>query len=243
MVRAEQEVATDDGIVEQARTSLVRARETLGALVGAEAALDAVEPALGTPPPLDAALSEAQSHRTDVQLQKDRLQVARHSESLNYTDYLPYLAAVGQVFYQNPSTLTQPATGWQAQLVLTVPLYDGGLRYGLADERAALASEAQANLDGGLRQARAEVRVAFEAAMRAESGLSSARRAGRLAQQALELATIAYRAGATGNLEVIDAERRARDAATQVAVAEDALRQARLDLLAASGRFPAPDAK
>jgi outer membrane protein TolC len=243
MVRAEQEVATDDGIVEQARTSLVRAREALGALVGTETALDAVEPALGTPPPLDAALSEAAAHRTDVQLQKDRLHTARHSESLNYTDYLPYLSAIGQPFYQNPSTLTQPVTGWQAQLVLTVPLYDGGLRYGLADERAALTSEAQANLDGSLRQARSEVRTAFEAAMRAESGLAIARRAGRLAQQALELATIAYRAGATGNLEVIDAERRARDAAIQVAAAEDTLRQARLDLLAASGRFPAPDAK
>ena len=221
LVRAEQEVATDDSVVEQARTSLVRAREALGALVGTETALDAVEPALGTPPPLDAALSEAEAHRTDVQLYKDRLHAARHSESLNYADYLPYLAATGQVFYQDPSTLTKPATGWQAQLVLTVPLYDGGLRYGLADERAALASVAQANLGGSLRQARAEVRMAFEAARRAESGLAAARRAGRLAQQALELATIAYRAGATGNLEVIDAERRARDAATQVAVAED----------------------
>ena len=39
-------------------------------------------------------------------------------------------------------------------------------------------------------------------------------------------------------LEVIDSERAARDAETQAAVAEDAARQARLDLLAASGRFP-----
>jgi outer membrane protein TolC len=39
-------------------------------------------------------------------------------------------------------------------------------------------------------------------------------------------------------LEVIDAERQARDAETLAAVAEDAARQARLDMLAASGRFP-----
>ena len=38
--------------------------------------------------------------------------------------------------------------------------------------------------------------------------------------------------------EVIDAERQARDAETQAAIAEDTARQARLDLLAASGRFP-----
>jgi hypothetical protein len=38
--------------------------------------------------------------------------------------------------------------------------------------------------------------------------------------------------------EVIDAARQARDAETQAAVSEDAAREARLDLLAATGRFP-----
>jgi len=52
------------------------------------------------------------------------------------------------------------------------------------------------------------------------------------------LADRAYQAGATGNLEVIDAQRRARDAETDAAVAEDAVRQARLDLLSATGHFP-----
>jgi outer membrane protein TolC len=52
------------------------------------------------------------------------------------------------------------------------------------------------------------------------------------------MANLAYEAGASTNIEVIDAERRARDAATVVVIAEDASRQARLDLLAASGRFP-----
>lgn len=56
----------------------------------------------------------------------------------------------------------------------------------------------------------------------------------------MDLANVAYRAGATTNLEVIDAERRARDAQVQAVLAEDAARQARLDLLLASGSFPAP---
>jgi outer membrane protein TolC len=188
-------------------------------------------------------MSEAESRRTDVQAQKGRLQVAKHSESLNYTEYLPFLSAIAQPFYQNPPSLTVPLTGWQAQLVLSIPLYDGGLRYGRADERAVVSGEAQANLDGVLRQARSEVRTAFSGIVSAESSLASASRAARLAQQALDLAILAYRAGATGNLEVIDAERRSRDAAIQVAIAEDTLRQTRLDLLAASGRFPANDTK
>jgi outer membrane protein TolC len=238
MVRAEQEMATVQGVAETARTALVRAREALGVLIGAPGAVDAVEPSLAAAPPLARALGEAEERRRDVQALKQRLRAARHSESLNYADYLPYLVALFVPFYQDPPTLSTPLTGWQAQLALTLPLYDGGLRYGLADERAAATRAAEANLEGVLRQARSEVRTAFDAALRAESGLNAARRAARLADEALALATVAYHAGATSNLEVIDAERRARDAAIQVAMAEDTLRQAKLDLLAASGRFP-----
>ena len=60
----------------------------------------------------------------------------------------------------------------------------------------------------------------------------------KLAREALDLANRAYRAGATSNIEVIDAERRARDADTAAVIAEDNVRQARLDLLAAAGQFP-----
>ena len=238
VVRAEQELATDEGIVESSRTALVKAREALGLLVGTPTAVDAEEPSLATPPPLPQAENEAESRRTDVQLLRNRLHAAQHSESLNWTAYMPLLAAMAQPFYQNPPTLTFPLTGWQAQLLLTVPLYDGGLRYGQRDERAAMTMEARASLEGGLRQIRSEVRTAFDTAMRAEAGLATAQRAARLAAKALDLAAVAYRAGATSNLEMIDAERRSRDAAIQAAVAEDVLRQARLDLLAASGRFP-----
>jgi len=80
--------------------------------------------------------------------------------------------------------------------------------------------------------------VAFEEMRRQDIALDQANQSAAFAQKALDLANLAYRAGATTNLEVIDAERQARDAETQAAIAEDASREARLDLLAASGRFP-----
>ena len=58
------------------------------------------------------------------------------------------------------------------------------------------------------------------------------------AQQVVNITNISFRAGAATNIEVIDAERRARDADTAVASAEDTLRRARLELLTALGRFP-----
>ena len=150
----------------------------------------------------------------------------------------PYLSAVGQPFFPEPPTALQPRFGWQAQLLLTLPIYDGGLRGGIAREREAMLAEARVNLEAGLRQAASDVRLAFESMLRADQALTAARDATRLAHRAEELATIAYRAGATSNIEVLDAARQARDAETAGAQAEDLARQARLDLLVSSGRFP-----
>ncbi len=72
----------------------------------------------------------------------------------------------------------------------------------------------------------------------AEAAYASAVNAARLAHAAVDLATTSYRAGATTNIEVIDAERVAHQADTAAALAEDQAGQARIDLLAASGRFP-----
>jgi outer membrane protein TolC len=238
-VRAEQELMSDQAQLESSFAAISRAREALGILVGDDGPLDVFDSiVLGDGPPLDTALSDIPTRRQDVVLSNARWKAAEQVRKDSYTDYLPFLLGSFEPFYQAPPTLTQPRTGWQAQLLLTVPFYDGGLRYGLADERAVLSAEAKTDYDTTVRQARSDVRVAFEEVRRAQASLEAATRAAGLARSALDLANVAYRAGATTNLEVVDAERRARDAETQAVVAEDSARQARLDLLAASGRFP-----
>lgn len=239
-VRASQERATAEAQVQTQLIALARAQEALGVLVGEQTAVDAADEApLPNLPNLPTALGEADK-RVDVVAQRDRTESARKAVRDSYTDYLPVLSAIGQPFYQNPATLTQPTTGWQAQLVLSIPLYDGGNRYGLKEERDALYAQQKTKVDAALRQARSEVRLAFESMQHADEALVQARDASKLATEALELAQLAYRSGATSNLEVIDAESRSRQAATAAVVAEDAARQARLELLAACGRFPAP---
>lgn len=236
-VRAAQERASSETKVQNQTIALVRAQEALGILLGENGPMDATDVALGAPPTLATALGEAES-RSDIVASKERVEYARKSVRDSYAEYLPILTGVAQPFYQNPATLTLPTTGWQAQLLLTLPLFDGGNRYGLEHERDALYDQAKSKLDSALRQARSEVRVGFEAVRRADDALVQAREAAKLAQEALDLSQLAYRAGVTSNIEVVDAERRARDAATDAAVAEDAARQARLDLLAAAGKFP-----
>jgi len=238
-VRAEQELATDESQVESAYASLARAREALGTIVGSDAPLDTFDdPVLPEAPAPPTGMLDAEALRQDVRAAKARAAAADHVARDSWLDYLPQVLGTASGIYQNPSSLTLPLRSWQLQLLLTVPIYDGGLRSGQAKERGALADEAHAQLDGLLRQARSDVRVSYETLQRADAALIQSRRAAQRAAEALQLANRAYQAGATSNLEVIDAERRARDAETVAIIGEDAVRQARLDLLAATGHFP-----
>ena len=115
-------------------------------------------------------------------------------------------------------------------------------REGRARERRATLDLATIEYDATLRQASSEVRAWTESVSQARLVLAARRRAAAFADRALDLATAAYDAGATTNIEVIDAERRARDAATATAVAEDGYSEACLELLVAAGRFPDGDA-
>jgi outer membrane protein TolC len=236
-VRANQQLQSDEANVNQQLLNLAKYREALGVVVGVGGPLDAGEPNLEAPTDPTQAMRDAE-HRTDVVAANAHLRATRHVVHDDWTDYSPYLTGLFTPFYSTPATISYPRTGWQAELVLTIPFFDGGLRYGQEKERSVARDEAQAQLDGLLRQARSDVRAAFEEIRRSDAALAAARQAAQLAQNARELATIAYRGGAYTNIEVIDAERTARDAETAVAVAEDNARQARLDMLAATGRFP-----
>lgn len=240
-VRAAQEVATDESQLQANVAQLARLREALGVLVGVDHPIDVTEDVtLPAAPPLDESMHDAMALRADLLLDRQRLEAAQHVSRDSWADWMPSLVATLQPFYQYPQTLTLPNWGFQATVGLSWSLYDGGLRYGLAKERRSLVREAQASLEGNERQARSDVRAADEELKRATAALQSARDAAKLAADGLALTNLAYRAGASTNIEVIDAERRARDADTAAAVAEDAWRQATLDLLLASGRFPAP---
>lgn len=235
--RAEQQLESDEAIVQREQSNLAKQREALGVLVGVGGPLDAEEPNLQVSTDPAQAMADAE-HRSDVVAGGVQRSAAEHVVRDSWTDYAPYLTGTFTPFYSNPATVLFPTTGWQAQLVLEIPFYDGGLRYAQKKERVVARDEAQIQLEATLRQAKSDVRTAFEELRHADAALDAARRAADLARRALELAEIAYRGGATTNIEVIDAQRTARDSETAVAVAEDGARQARLDILSATGRFP-----
>jgi outer membrane protein TolC len=238
--RADQQLATAQAQLESALNGLIRAQEALGVAVGGDVPLDAAgEPDLtGGPASADEGLRLAEDGRTDVVLARERVRASRQVAKDSWADWLPTLSLGAQTYWQSPATSSLPDHGWQAQLLLSFPLFEGGLRLGQAREREALAAEARLVLEGTLQQARSDVRTAYAGLGHAEVALEQNRRGADRAQAALSLVEQAFKAGATTSLDVTDAERTARDADSAAVIAEDAVRQSRLDLLAATGRFP-----
>jgi outer membrane protein TolC len=238
-VRAAQEITLDEGLVANARLNLARQQLALGVLMGLDHPVDAVDDAnVADAPDRAHAIAEADRRRADVAVGQRRLRAAERVRDDSWLDFLPTLFGTFQPFYQNPPTLTNPEWGWQAQVILSVPLYDGGLRYGLRHEREVAVDEARIALDALRTQVRAEITAAYEQLRQAEAAAAAARESVRLAEDVVALADQAYRAGATSNLELVDAQRRARDLRASANAADDNVRQARLDLLLAAGAFP-----
>ncbi len=149
-VRAAQELATDESQLAASFTNLRRAREALGVLMGEDSPVDAAdEPPLDDEDALSSTL-EGADHRSDVRVASTRLWAAHRVTRDSYTDYLPLITGEFQPFYQNPPSSTVPRTGWQAIFALTIPLYDGGLRYGQRRERSSLESRGEGHARGHL---------------------------------------------------------------------------------------------
>jgi outer membrane protein TolC len=236
--RAEQELRTDQAAQDNTVTALIRAQSALAVLLSEEDLVDVVDevdlPA--APAPADA-IARGRADRADVKVLAGQQTATANLRRDIWTYYAPMLVAQLQAFKQTKTLLT-PEQGWQALIVLQLPLFDGGARFGIQAVRRAADEEAQVQLDAQLRQVALEVRTAFTVVRNADEALAAARAAAVAATAAAKLADQSYRAGNTTNLEVIDAVRQARDAETRVAIAEHTCRQARLDLVLATGAFP-----
>jgi len=254
-LRAQQELSIDEGLVESARVALYRAQEALGVLIVADGPVDAAEePAFAIPS--DVAAAEVPSSpslvfggskdqpvpsllgRTDLKLFAAEQRAAERVLADSAKDRYPFLEAVFQPSTTYPAQFFLPQNSWRLLMQFSVPLVDSGQRQGVKVERQAAVDTSRAAFARALTSARAEIRAAREAVASAERGLESARAAADQAQQVVTIVNVSFRAGGATNIEVIDAERRGRDADLAVAIAEDTLRRARLELLTAAGRFP-----
>ena len=118
---------------------------------------------------------------------------------------------------RRPERSTRRAAG-ASSCSFSQPIFDGGQRRGLRRFREAAFNTSRLALQGLQIQARSEVRLAQETVRSTERALASLRSAAQQANDVLSIVNVAFEAGATTNLEVIDAQRQARDADSAAAV-------------------------
>jgi len=236
-LRSDQVVSSDEALLETALIRVRRAQEALGVLLGANAPVDVVgEPAFEIPP--EAPEADWMAIRPDVQLFTATQRAAERVVQDSAKDWWPTGAVSFDPQLLAPSGIFQPSRTWRLTFSLAQPIYDGGQRRGAKLARQADVTNAERQLERLQIQARSEVRLARAELAAYERALVSARRAADQSNEVLKITIVAFDAGASTNIEVIDAQRSARDLETAVGVIEDGVRQSRLDLLVALGRFP-----
>jgi outer membrane protein TolC len=245
-LRAQQQLSTFERQLESASLAVYRAREALGVLIVANGPVDAIdEPSFALPP--DAAGLGTRGEditpvllqsRPDLRLFSSQRQAAQRVLADSSKDRWPSLDAIFLPQTVRPSQFFTQPNSWRLLMQASIPVFDAGQRSSLRTQRRAAVDVAQANLTSAITEASSQVRAAREAVASGERSLVSAQAAADQAQQVVNIVNVSFRAGAATNIEVIDADRSARDADTDVAAAEDTLRRARLDLLLALGRFP-----
>jgi outer membrane protein TolC len=236
-VRSSQELATAEGLIQAAEFAVREAQEALGIALFADGPVDANgDPVmqLGAPPPQD---DSWLSQRPDVRFSIAEVSAAERVVNDAWKSWLPNGIASFTPRYVTPAGLFEPSKTWRAIFQFEFPIYDGTLG---PTKRAQIADRetAQLRLDAVKAQARSELRLAEEAVVSSEQILASSREAAANAVEAFRITEIAYKAGATSNIEVVQAQQSARNLEIVTAQAEDRLRQARLDLLVALGQFP-----
>src|SRR5262249_1965823 len=153
-------------------------------------------------------------------------------------DWYPTIDAVFQPSTIYPAQLFLPQNTWRFLTQTTIPIFDSGQRAAAKIQSQASLDQARATMTGAETTAASQVRAARSAIASLERALALARSGADQARQVMQITNISFRAGAATNIEVIDAERTSRNADIAVALAEDQLRRARLELLEALGRFP-----
>jgi len=233
-LRAEQEMLSDETRVEEALLLIQLAQEALGVLVGANGPVDAVDyPVFDIPDELGQL-----TNRADIQLVMERERAAQRVYSDSWKDRLPSLNGIFTPSVLEPPGAFAKTFSWRAQVIFAVPMWDSGFRSGEMAQRLAdlnVIKFERANLE---RQGASEIRTARDAVASTTRAFTQAQLATDRANQVVQITDVAFREGASTNIEVLDAQRQARDVETQAAIAEDALKRAQLDLLVALGRFP-----
>ncbi|PTL85508.1 TolC family protein [Vitiosangium sp. GDMCC 1.1324] len=227
--------------VELARQALIsgdellqRAREALGLALGLTEEVGVspsfnlqglVEETHATCAPL-----QGVNERPDLTAARTQLESARDSRRQASAGYLPSLNLNSSLYgYTLEPTPNGRLATWSIAAVLSMPLWEGGLRGGLVRERTGIERQAAEALESTRRNAEVEVARARRNVSVSESLVKTATEARELAAKTDQLTRRAYEVGRGSSLELVQSGAALRQAELSLALREFELVQARLD--------------
>jgi outer membrane protein TolC len=242
IVRARQDVETARATLVTGDENLRQAREALGIALG-------FSEQMGVPPNVDlngleqSARSSCKvandiDQRADVAALHQKIEVAHRLITDAKLQFAPTIDLRSSLGTSSAANGLAPATTWNIQGVLTIPIWDGGIRYGNMRDAKAQETIAIENLEAQRRKATIEVTQAQRAVSVAENSRKVAVATRDLAAENDRLTRASYLEGRGTSLELVVAAQALRQAEIQLAVQDFNLVQARVAAVLALALCP-----
>jgi outer membrane protein TolC len=235
VVRVQQDVEVARGTLVAGDEQLRRTRDALGLALG-------LDHDAGVSPSFDLSglVQEIQTQCTAIPSIQERSDLVAAREQVTSAELSREQASAGYLPTLGLSTgltgvTTTPGPGriplWSLSAVLTVPIWEGGLRKGLIQERQGIETQAAETLERTRRDVSIEVARARRNVAVAEALLKTAKDARALAVRTDEMTRRAFEVGRSSSLELVQSAVALRQADTTLAAREFDWVQARLDAL------------
>ncbi len=242
VVRARQDVEVARATLVAGDEALRQAREALGLALG-------VPEQVGVPPNVDLNGLEASTRtackqapnldeRPDIAALHERAAVARRLVNDAKYQFAPTVDVRSTVGTTTIDTGAAPNTTWNVQAVLTVPIWDGGLRYGNLRDARAQETIAGQRVEAAKRQAAIQVAQAQRGVGVADDRRRVAVQTRDLAAENDRLTRTSYLEGRGTSLELVSAAQALREGEIQLAVREFELVKARVLAILALASCP-----
>lgn len=191
--------------VEQASTQLVAARESLTAITGLPSDTpieDSPDPAVSALKPLDYYISR-RDQRPDVRANEEALIATEKAVGVAKGSHLPSVDLNYNHYLERTGSLRE--VEWDAQLLVTVPIFEGGATQARVREVSSIENQARLLLTQAQREADTEIRAVHAAVASGFRQLGQLNETVSLARQSFERERRDYRNGLVTNLEVLSA--------------------------------------
>jgi outer membrane protein TolC len=237
VLRVQQDVSAARGTLIAGDEALRKAREALGLALGSSEgfgvpptiSLDEMEQSLKS-----SCSAASVEKRADVAQARNDLEIAQRQITDVKLAFSPTALIATTASISNQEDLNQRNTAWRIEGVLSIPIWEGGARYGALRVARAGAEQAKLRLDAAMRGATLESNQALRVAGVAEQARQVAEQNRDLAREAARLSERAFAAGVGTSFDLVDSGRREREAELDLTVREFELIKAKIAALLAS---------